>query len=149
MRSSIRLHRAPSASAAQSPAGDLSTPLPHSRWDLASCSWLAKSGEVRSVAQTSAPKIKRAGPDRSASLDDRLNRCSCYLVRVNKGLDQPAATPQAAVVGLTTDTHMLCDPNSRPLRLLLSGGQASDISYAQSLLDDVCIPAIKRCRPRK
>ena len=34
---------------------------------------------------------------------------------------------------------MLCDANGVPLRFLLSGGQASDISYAEPLLDDVCI----------
>lgn len=32
---------------------------------------------------------------------------------------------------------MLCDANGTPLRFLLSGGQASDISYAQPLLDAV------------
>jgi len=31
---------------------------------------------------------------------------------------------------------MLCDANGTPLRFLLSDGQASDISYAQPLLDD-------------
>ncbi|WP_461531413.1 IS5 family transposase [Pseudomonas sp. 210_17 TE3656] len=51
--------------------------------------------------------------------------------------------------GLTTKIHMLCDANGVPLRFLLSGGQASDISYAQPLLDDVCIPTSKRGRPRK
>lgn len=44
---------------------------------------------------------------------------------------------------------MLCDANGVPLRFLLSGGQASDISYAEPLLDDVCIPTSKRGRPRK
>ena len=44
---------------------------------------------------------------------------------------------------------MLCDANGVPLRFLLSGGQASDISYAQPLLDAVCIPTSKRGRPRK
>lgn len=36
-----------------------------------------------------------------------------------------------------------------PLRFLLSGGQTSDISYTQPLLDDDCIPVGKRGRPRK
>jgi hypothetical protein len=31
---------------------------------------------------------------------------------------------------------MLCDANGVPLRFLPSGGQASDISYAQPLLDE-------------
>lgn len=44
---------------------------------------------------------------------------------------------------------MLCDANGTPLRFLLSGGQASDISYAQPLLDDVSIPATQRGLPRK
>lgn len=51
--------------------------------------------------------------------------------------------------GLTTKIHMLCDANGVPLRFLLSGVQASDISYAEPLLDDVCIPTSKRGRPRK
>jgi len=44
---------------------------------------------------------------------------------------------------------MLCDANGTPLRFLLSGGQASDISYAKPLLDDVSIPSSQRGRPRK
>ncbi|MNK99092.1 hypothetical protein D3C87_1194730 [compost metagenome] len=36
-----------------------------------------------------------------------------------------------------------------PLRFLLSGGQTSDISYAQPLLKGVIIPAAQRGRPRK
>jgi transposase len=43
---------------------------------------------------------------------------------------------------------MLCDANGVPLRFLLSGGQVSDISYAQPLLDDAYLPS-SRCRPRK
>lgn len=43
---------------------------------------------------------------------------------------------------------MLCDANGVPLRFLLSGGQASDITYAQSLLDEAYIPSL-RGRPRK
>ncbi|RMV35837.1 hypothetical protein ALP13_200082 [Pseudomonas syringae pv. maculicola] len=50
--------------------------------------------------------------------------------------------------GLTTKIHMRCDANGVPLRFLLSGGQASDISYAQSLLDEAYIPNM-RGRPRK
>ncbi len=44
---------------------------------------------------------------------------------------------------------MLCDVNGVPLRFLLSRGQASDISYAQPLLDGVSIPSTQRGRPRK
>ena len=44
---------------------------------------------------------------------------------------------------------MLCDANGTPLRFLLSGGQASDISYAQPLLSEVSIPSSQRGRPRK
>lgn len=43
---------------------------------------------------------------------------------------------------------MLCDANGMPLRFLLSGGQASDIAYAQPLLDEACISSL-RGRPRK
>ncbi len=51
--------------------------------------------------------------------------------------------------GLATKIHMLCDANGVPLRFLLSGGQASEISYAQPLLDGVSIPSAQRGRPRK
>ena len=44
---------------------------------------------------------------------------------------------------------MLCDANGIPLRFLFSGGQASDISYARPLLDEVSIPSSQRGRPRK
>jgi transposase len=44
---------------------------------------------------------------------------------------------------------MFCDANGTPLRVLLSVGQASSISYAQPLLDEVCIPSNQRGRPRK
>lgn len=50
--------------------------------------------------------------------------------------------------GLTTKIHMLCDAHGVPLNFLLSGGQASDIAYAQSLLDGAYIPSL-RGRPRK
>ncbi|SDL15679.1 Transposase [Pseudomonas indica] len=50
--------------------------------------------------------------------------------------------------GLTTKIHMVCDANGVPLRFLLSPGQASDISNAQALLDQVRIPG-KQGRPRK
>jgi transposase len=43
---------------------------------------------------------------------------------------------------------MLCDANGVPLRFLLSSGQASDIAYAQPLLDGAYIPSL-RGRPRK
>lgn len=43
---------------------------------------------------------------------------------------------------------MLCDANGVPLNFLLSGGQASDIAYAQPLLDNAYIPSL-RGRPRK
>ncbi|MDR0281274.1 MAG: IS5 family transposase [Paucimonas sp.] len=66
------------------------------------------------------------------------------------GFDEPADHALGrSRGGLTTKIHMLCDANGVPLRFLLSGGQASDISYAEPLLDDVCIPTSKRGRPRK
>ena len=43
---------------------------------------------------------------------------------------------------------MLCDANGVPLRFLLSCGQASDIAYAQPLLDRAYAPSL-RGRPRK
>jgi transposase len=43
---------------------------------------------------------------------------------------------------------MLCDSNGIPLCFNLSGGQASDIAYAQPLLDSACIPSVHG-RPRK
>jgi hypothetical protein len=45
--------------------------------------------------------------------------------------------------GLTTKIHMLFDANGVPLRFLLSGGQASDIVYAQPLLDEAYIPSLR------
>lgn len=71
-------------------------------------------------------------------------------VQVKKGADEPADHALGrSRGGLTTKIHMLCDANGVPLRLLLSGGQASDISYAQPVLEDVSIPTSKRGRPRK
>ena len=37
--------------------------------------------------------------------------------------------------------HLLCDANGVPLKFLLLSGQASDIAYAQPLLDDAYIPS--------
>jgi transposase len=50
--------------------------------------------------------------------------------------------------GLTNKIHMLCDANGIPLRFLLSGGNASDINYAQPLLDGAHVPT-QRGRFRK
>jgi transposase len=73
-----------------------------------------------------------------------------HLVPEKKGHDEPADHALGrSRVGLTTKIHMLCDANGTPLRFLLSGGQASDISYAQPLLDEVRIPSSQRGRPRK
>lgn len=51
--------------------------------------------------------------------------------------------------GLKTKIHMLCEANGTPLRFLLSGGQANDLSFAHLLLDDLCISTSQRGRPRK
>ncbi|WP_423815501.1 IS5 family transposase [Pseudomonas putida] len=51
--------------------------------------------------------------------------------------------------GLATRTHMLCDAKETLLRFFLSGGQGSDISYAQPLLDEVSTPSSQRRRQRK
>lgn len=52
---------------------------------------------------------------------------------------------------LMTKIHMLGYANGVPLHFLLSGGQASDIAYAQPLLNEADIPSLrgrpcKRCR---
>jgi hypothetical protein len=44
---------------------------------------------------------------------------------------------------------MLCDTNGTPLCFPLSVSQASDTSYAHSLLDEVSIPSSHRGRLRK
>ena len=114
-------------------------------------------GETRARstdAQTLASEIEWARPDRSANLGDRLNRCtrnpSLLWCREKRGPDEPADHALCrSRGGLTTKIHMLCDANGTPLRFLLSGGQASDISYAQPLLDEVRIPSSQRGRPRK
>lgn len=38
---------------------------------------------------------------------------------------------------------MLCDSNGIPLRFLLSGGNASDITYAQPLLEGASVPSLR------
>lgn len=52
------------------------------------------------------------------------------------------------LLGLTTKIHMVSDVRGIPLHFTLSGGNASDISHAQRLLDGVHIPS-NRGRPRK
>ncbi|MFJ4444513.1 IS5 family transposase [Pseudomonas sp. NPDC089422] len=87
--------------------------------------WMIDSTAVRATRASSGAG-KKGGPDEPA--DHALGR--------SRG-------------GLTTKIHMLFDANGTPLRFLLSGGQASDISYAQPLLDEVSIPSSQRGRPRK
>ena len=77
--------------------------------------WMIDSTAVRATRACSGAGKKR-GPNESA--DHALGR--------SRG-------------GLTTNIHMLCDSNGTPLRFLLSGGHASDISYAQALLDEVSV----------
>lgn len=49
------------------------------------------------------------------------------------GFEEPQDHPLGrSQVGLTTRIYMRCDANGVPLRLLLSGGQANDIAYAQT-----------------
>ncbi|MEB6589102.1 MULTISPECIES: IS5 family transposase [Pseudomonas] len=86
--------------------------------------WMIDSTAVRATRASSG--AEKRGPDEPA--DHALGR--------SRG-------------GLTTKIHMLCDANGIPLRFLLSGGQASDIRYAQPLLDEVSIPSSQRGRPRK
>lgn len=92
--------------------------------------------------------------DRSANLNDRLNRSTRNpsLIRRSEkgGPDEPADHAIGrSRGGLITKIHMLYDANGIPLRFLLSGGQASDISYAQPLLDEVSSPSSQSGRPRK
>ncbi|HBO8767057.1 TPA: IS5 family transposase [Pseudomonas aeruginosa] len=87
--------------------------------------WMIDSTAVRATRASSGAR-KKGGADEPA--DHALGR--------SRG-------------GLTTKIHMLCDANGIPLRFLLSGGQASDISYAQPLLDEVSIQSNQRGRPRK
>ncbi|SEB42430.1 Transposase [Pseudomonas marginalis] len=114
-----------------------------------------QAGETcfRPDAQTASHQIERARVNRSGDLDDRLHSGKC-----NRGLfwcweKRGPEEPQDHALGrsrggLTTKIHMLCDANGVPLRFLLSGGQASDIAYAQPLLDEAYIPSL-RGRPRK
>jgi transposase len=87
-----------------------------------------------------------------ASLDDRHHRSvqpKPYQKPEKREPEEPLDHALGrSCGGLTTKTHMLCDANGVPLRFLLSGGQASNISYAQPLLDKACIPTL-RGRPRK
>ncbi len=95
--------------------------------------------------------FKRA--DRCADLDDRLHgntrNPSRFPAREKGRPEEPEGHALGrSRGGLTTKIHMLCDANGVPLRFLLSGGNASDINYAQPLLDGVHIPTV-RGRPRK
>ncbi|QXH49595.1 IS5 family transposase [Pseudomonas fakonensis] len=66
-----------------------------------------------------------------------------------KGAEEPADHALGrSRGGLTTKIHMVCDARGVPLHFTLSGGQASDISHAQPLLDGVYLPT-KGGRPRK
>ena len=117
-------------------------------------SGVGETRHLRSDAQTLAPEIELARLDRFASLDDRLNcftrNPSLFWRRGKRGPDEPADHALGRNRGgLTTKIQMLCDANGTPLRFLLSGGQASDISYAQPLLDEVSIPSSQRGPPRK
>lgn len=50
--------------------------------------------------------------------------------------------------GLTTKIHMMSDANGVPLHFLLPGGHASDITYAEPLLDGASIPG-RHSRPAR
>lgn len=88
--------------------------------------------------------------DRLRSIRQLFALPAPHLVQIKRRLDESAGHALGRSRGrLTTKIHMLYDANGVPLHFLLSGGQASDISYAQPLLGDVCIPTSKRGRPRK
>ncbi|WP_139182075.1 IS5 family transposase [Pseudomonas flexibilis] len=86
--------------------------------------WMIDSTAVKATRAASGAG-KKGGPEEP--VDHALGRSRC---------------------GLTTKIHMVCDANGIPLRFLLSPGQASDISNAQAVLDQVRIPG-KPGRPRK
>jgi len=83
-----------------------------------------------------------------------IDSTAVRAIRASSGAEKRGPEePQDHALGrsrgsLTTKTHMLCDANGVPLRFLLSGGQASDIAFAQPLLDEAYIPSL-RGRPRK
>lgn len=86
--------------------------------------WMIDSTAVR-ASRSSAGAGKKGGPDEPD--DHAIGRSR---------------------VGLTPKIHMLRDANGVPLRYFLSGGSASDINYAQPLLDGTSLPT-PRGRPRK
>ena len=66
-----------------------------------------------------------------------------------KGLEEPQDHALGrSWGGLINKIHMLCDANGIPLRFLLSGGNASDINYAQPLPYGAHVPT-QRDRSRK
>ena len=89
-----------------------------------------------------------------AAWRDMPERSSLIRRRKKRGPEEPQDHALGrSRGGLTTKIHMLCDANANgvPLRFLLSGGQASDIAYAQPLLDEAYIASLrgrhrKRCR---
>lgn len=70
-----------------------------------------------------------------------------HLAVTKKRVDEPVDYPPGhSCGGRITKIHMLCDASGTPLLFLLPGGQASDISYAQPLLDEVSTPVSQRGR---
>lgn len=106
------------------------------------------TGETR-AAQTLAPEIKEQGLiDLQTWMTDRGPRYSSLIQRSKKGPDEPAdRTLGRSRGGLTIKIHILCDTNGTALLFLLSDGQASEISYAQPLLNEVSIPSSQRGHP--
>lgn len=65
-----------------------------------------------------------------------------------KGAEEPVDHALGLSRRLTTKIHMVCNANGVSLGFLLSPGQASNISNAQALLDQIRIPG-KQGRTRK
>ena len=108
---------------------------------------------VRSNTGALAHPIEPGKTDCSGHLDDRLHcetrNPSLFRCREKRGPEEPLDHALGrSRGGLTTKIHMVCDANGVPLRFVLSSGQASDVTHAQPLLDQVRIPG-KPVRPRK
>ncbi|WP_036529397.1 IS5 family transposase [Nocardia sp. CNY236] len=50
--------------------------------------------------------------------------------------------------GWTTKIHLACEPDLRPMVLLISGGQAGDNPHFISVLEEISVPQLRPGRPR-
>lgn len=123
--------------------GDGLSPLPS----------LAKSRNVRSDAQTIALRLNDKGliDPHTWMIDSTAVRATRASSGARKKGAWRACRSRSRSQPWRPDNQkpLLCDAKGIPLRFLLPGGQASDISYAQPLSDEVSIPSSQRGRPRK